>query len=299
MNDNYFPKNQLILTENEKNEFLSKLPSMVKLDEKIEECVKIVNDMPYFLTQSSCQGQGGEINSTHTPVPYLTIGVLYNAFELLDELAGFLLEKLKKKISTLNYSFEVQAINRHSATGVDVPNFQKYLTVSLKSHRSIEALEEALREFSQKELSINTNVQEIIDKQVQKAISNGYLFNDMMDEVRFPTPKKEASAIFADLKQTLSEIPALKTIKVQTIPANNGYPECYVLEFYVVDDQHNIDDFFHVLTSALTGGLIANELFQPTTSGKYLRMCQCCLFNVEKADFFATLVKKWAKEGHF
>jgi hypothetical protein len=299
MNDNYFPKDQFVLTKKEKEDFLKKLPSMVTIDEKIKTSVEIVNKMPYFLTQSSCQGQSiGEEYSTHTPVPYITVGVLYNAFELLEELAQFLLEKLKKKIAVLDFSFEVQAINRDKVTAVDVPNFQKYMNVSLKSQRSIPLLEEALREFGERDFGVNTNIEEIKENQIRQSIQINYLFNDLSSTVSYPTKREEVPAKLKELKEELSICSSLKTVKVTNTPPQEGFPESYILEFYVIDSQYDIDNLFHVLTSAFTGNIIASQSFQPTSSGTYLRKCHATLFSLAHADFFATLVREWAKKGH-
>jgi len=299
MNDNFYPKNQIILTEKEKESFLKQLPSMVSIDPGIANAVQIVNNMPFFLTQSSCEGQKmNQPVGTHMPVPYLSIGVLYNAFDLLDELAEFLWVELRGKIHTLSIDAEVQAINKHLPTNTEVPNFQKYLSIYLKSRRGIPLLEEALKKFSKQEFPHFENQRFMENRLAERNDSMLMMTNRLMNDMPIYM-NLSPSLSLQELVKNLKTNPSLSSVSLREVEENvMGNPgENYIVEFYVKNSEYNISDLFQLLCSFLTGGVIVNQSFQATSSGNYLKKVHLSLFDMDNAFLFASLTDHWANVG--
>lgn len=299
MNDNFYPKNQIILTEKEKEDFLKQLPSMVSIDPGIAKAVQIVNDMPFFLTQSSCEGQKmNQPAGTHMPVPYLSIGVLYNAFGLLDELAEFLWSELRGKIHTLSLDAEVQAINKHLPTNTDVPNFQKYLSIYLKSRRGIPLLEEALTKFSKRDLPQFENKKFLENRLAERYDSMLAMTNRLMNTM--PSYMNLSPSLsLQELVRNLKTNPSLSSVSLREVDENliGNHGKNYIVVFYVKNSEYNISDLFQLLSSFLTGGVIVNQSFQATSSGSYLKKVHLSLFDMDNAFLFASLTDHWANVG--
>jgi len=297
MNDNYFPKDQIVLTDREKQNFLETLPSVVSIDKGIKKAVTIVNAMPMFLTQSSCEGQNiNEPNSTHMPVPYLSIGVLYNQFSLLNDLADYLWTELKAKIHSISLDYEVQAMNQHSETKQVVPNFQCFLSIFMKSKRGIPLLERALENYASPSLSLYREENE----KITLDLANKYqqytsLVGNIMKHSKLNTSLPPLALISKALI-SCKESGALSSVGVRKVVDVN-YGDPLVVEFYMKDSSYSATDLLDVLCSYFTGDLICNESYQKTTSGNYLKKVHLSLLNKEKIHLFASILEHWGKVG--
>lgn len=287
MNDNYFPLRQIVLTEKEKVHFLEKeLPSLVEIDPGVKEIVDCVNNLPLFLTQSSCEGQTDFTPlSSHLPVPYITIGVLYNEFPLLHKLADHLGETMNGKFKSISISSEVQAINK-AKSKLEVPNYQEYLTVYFKSKRHFSLFKEALSSFeacAPKDKNVPA-----LEEETEDYFNRLLLLLNQLD--RHESNKLKG---ISNLVEELKYSPSLSHVSLRK------QNEFLTVEFYVNDEAVNLRDLFRLLTSFFTGDVIANIHYQKTSSGKYLKKAVISLVNPEKSDVFEMITRHWIQVGEW
>jgi hypothetical protein len=298
MNDNFFPKNVIVVTQSDKEEFLQNLHKHATIDPGIESVVNLTNDMPYFLTQSSCEGKGSNPYSKHLPTPYLSIGVLYEGYGLLDELFNSIFNEMKRKTLSISYDYEVQAVNQDH-TGFSVPRFHKFLTVFLKNKRGIVDFEELLKRFSEKKFTINTNESEIKDELIGKNLKLLNILNQLIQSKHIPmqTTQVEQDIVINRLKELLSNCHATLNVKVAFENRNPMYPPHYSVRFTLKGTDHNIDELYKILCSVLKGGIIASQHFIPTDAGFYLRDCIFTIFDSRNIELILAVVEDWVDKG--
>ncbi|MFF2532415.1 hypothetical protein ACFVS2_26235 [Brevibacillus sp. NPDC058079] len=299
INDNFYPKNSLVVTAHDKEVFLKTLPQKVKIDPGIQMVVDIVNGMRYFLTQSSCEGENeGNPFSKHMPVPYITIGVLYEAYHLLDELLSFIWSEMRKKTQTISFDYEVQAINRDKKTGTNVPRFHKFLTIFLKNKRGIADLENVLKRFSERQFFIPSDVSEVEAQVVSKCNHSLSVINRLIQSRIIPatTPEIRRKATMDLIKSSLSTCSAVSNVQVKE-ERHPMHPSHYSIQFSLHGSSHNIDDLFKLLCSMLTGGIIVSQSFVPTITDSYIRQCRLFLLDSSKAELTAAIIDDWVQSG--
>jgi len=274
-NNNYFPNNGIVETYQSKLDALQKLRTEVKIDGGILDLVNGVNEIPLFLSSSSCEGQNGNSNSSHWKYSYIGIGVLYNQIPIIEELASRLKLAFEDKV-VCKLKYEVTAAFDDTNSDEELYVFRTFLIVEIPNQSMLPEVKMFIHLFSK----TIPRLEDVLEKYE-------VIENDELKKCRTVMQLIKQIEPYAD---DMDDVSRIYTLLQQSPFLNVDIHSSLVIKFETPMN-YLVGDLFRLLTASTKGEITAFCTLKIDASNQLTRYLLIHLYNPDHYQLVGSILK--------
>ncbi|QHW35559.1 hypothetical protein GZH47_32255 (plasmid) [Paenibacillus rhizovicinus] len=260
---NVFPNKGLFATYEDKLNNVREMGKSIPVEDGIMEIVEAINHLPFFLTESSCEGRRGRRTREHLEhpfeYPYVGIGVLYNQTSWLEEFAVTIIRSYRDRVH-----LSIQAGRKPNEINVEVKPYRLSIKLDIYDLDALPELVVTIQEFGKNMPAAETLIES----------ESKFQADELAKEARaYEYVEQLQRSVQAVTKEQIAEVLTAANLNVKSLGSveeRNGYPRAENITFET-SKSFPVSDFL--------------RLYQIVTGGNGLCFCH---FYIEEDDNITT-----------